>query len=337
MTAPEAADLLLEFGVWNGVNLDGGGSTTMVLRYPGQAPAIINCTTDPNYERPVANHLGFRVIPAHDHATLVAAYAFGATDATQPVYNAPSVNYTKLRHDSGSTTSLQYDAVRGYGYTSLTGLDTTPNDNRGVLDGDPIYAENIGAKGSAGTIVFRADVPNGKYRFVAAGGNVAEYNHVSRVRVRGDGGAWVTMLDHEHVDHWTVWRMGFGDRVPPPADGAGHDGGATADPRFRPLVNSPVIAVTGGHLEFEQTGRGVNSPDQWGGDLCLLELWRLETKTPDLDADGNVDLDDYALWAACLNGPGNTPAPGCLLDADFDTDTDVDLADFALFQAAFTR
>ncbi len=55
----------------------------------------------------------------------------------------------------------------------------------------------------------------------------------------------------------------------------------------------------------------------------------------DQDADGDVDLDDFALFAPCMTGPDNGPYPeGC--DAfDFDRDLDVDLADLAGFQRAF--
>jgi hypothetical protein len=148
---------------------------------------------------------------------------------------------------------------------------------------------------------------------------------VSRIRVRNGGGAWVNMLDHEHVDRWTIWRVGFADKVPPPADGAGHDGGATTDPKFRPLVHSPVIDVTVGYAEFEQTGRGVNTAEKWGGDLCLLELWRLDPAPADLDGDGDVDMNDYAIFVECLGGPF-VPGPG-----DYDADGDVDVADFALW------
>ena len=253
----------------------------MVLREPGQGPQIVNLTT--GSERAVANHLGFRVVPDHDEAVLVAAFAFGATDHMQAVYNEPSVNYVKLRQESGSTASIEYDAVRGYGYTDLTGLNPVPNDNSAAFNGDQIYAENIGVKGALGTIIFRVDVPNGVYRFVAAGGDAGEYNHVTKMRVRNGGtGLWVNLIDHEHVFRPTIWRVGFADKIPPPADGGGHDSGTYTDPTFRPLFNSCVVSVTGGYLEFQQIGKGVNSADLWGGDLCLLELWRMILPSPDI-------------------------------------------------------
>ena len=55
----------------------------------------------------------------------------------------------------------------------------------------------------------------------------------------------------------------------------------------------------------------------------------------DSDHDGDVDLSDYAAFAACLTGPGG----GLLLDCDvfdFDEDNDVDVGDFAVFQRSFT-
>jgi len=64
----------------------------------------------------------------------------------------------------------------------------------------------------------------------------------------------------------------------------------------------------------------------------------------DFDDDGDVDLDDYTVFADCLAGPGATPAPTdpqvtvqeCLDVFDSDRDDDVDLADFASFQEYFT-
>jgi len=54
----------------------------------------------------------------------------------------------------------------------------------------------------------------------------------------------------------------------------------------------------------------------------------------DLDDDGDVDLDDFAIFADCVSGPDVPVQPGCEA-ADLDSDGDVDLADFALFQRAF--
>ena len=52
MTFKEMADFLLSIGVTNAVNLDGGGSTTMVVR-----GTVVNSPSDPDGERSVANSL----------------------------------------------------------------------------------------------------------------------------------------------------------------------------------------------------------------------------------------------------------------------------------------
>jgi hypothetical protein len=51
---------------------------------------------------------------------------------------------------------------------------------------------------------------------------------------------------------------------------------------------------------------------------------------PDIDADGDIDLTDYAGYAECLTGPGSALTNGCG-PADLDNDNDVDLRDFAAF------
>jgi hypothetical protein len=55
----------------------------------------------------------------------------------------------------------------------------------------------------------------------------------------------------------------------------------------------------------------------------------------DLDADGDVDLGDFATFQTCFNGPNQAPARGGCAAADLDADGDVDLADFATFQTCF--
>ncbi len=54
----------------------------------------------------------------------------------------------------------------------------------------------------------------------------------------------------------------------------------------------------------------------------------------DLDQDGDVDLNDFSIFAGCMMGPGVVYPGGCDY-ADMDDDLDVDLADFAGLQASF--
>jgi len=56
-------------------------------------------------------------------------------------------------------------------------------------------------------------------------------------------------------------------------------------------------------------------------------------KNGDIDLDGTVIPDDYAMFVDCLTGPGGGMNPGCGA-ADLDNDFDVDIRDFAAFQGA---
>ena len=61
----ELADIILELGATAALNLDGGGSTTMVTA-TDHGPVLLNApihTKIPMRERPVANHLGFYANP----------------------------------------------------------------------------------------------------------------------------------------------------------------------------------------------------------------------------------------------------------------------------------
>ncbi len=55
----------------------------------------------------------------------------------------------------------------------------------------------------------------------------------------------------------------------------------------------------------------------------------------DLDGDGDVDLDDHAVFVGCVTGPGGGVDAGCE-GADVDSDEDVDLLDWGHLQRLFT-
>lgn len=78
---------------------------------------------------------------------------------------------------------------------------------------------------------------------------------------------------------------------------------------------------------------------QSGTDMVLTLKGKVPVFPFDDNADGNVDLADFAGFSACFVGPGGEPL-GDPCDPcnnhDADGDGDVDLADFASFQEAFT-
>lgn len=56
----------------------------------------------------------------------------------------------------------------------------------------------------------------------------------------------------------------------------------------------------------------------------------------DYDADGDVDWDDYDMFASCFSGEGVTPGDPACLFFDFDSDADVDCTDWEVFAEAWT-
>ncbi|MEM7158090.1 MAG: phosphodiester glycosidase family protein [Myxococcota bacterium] len=63
VTLPELAELMVELGVYDGIEFDGGGSATLVVEDEDGEPEVLNSpihTRIPGRERPVANHLGVR-------------------------------------------------------------------------------------------------------------------------------------------------------------------------------------------------------------------------------------------------------------------------------------
>jgi hypothetical protein len=61
------------------------------------------------------------------------------------------------------------------------------------------------------------------------------------------------------------------------------------------------------------------------GSVYVYELERCG----DINEDGVIDMNDYALFHECMTGPGAPVRLSCE-SADLDRDTDADLHDFAL-------
>jgi exopolysaccharide biosynthesis protein len=80
MTLPEIADLLVDqYGVYNALNLDGGGSTTLAMEDPAtQTGRIVNASSDNPSGRSVGSNLAIFATPIPEPGpfTLVAAGLF---------------------------------------------------------------------------------------------------------------------------------------------------------------------------------------------------------------------------------------------------------------------
>ena len=102
MTTPDLARLMLGFGAVDAVNLDGGGSTTMVLADSG-IPRLVNVPVGlndlPGTERPVGNNLAvfaFAVPAPRASWLLFVGLSLGGVYLARPVSIRPPVRYVGL-------------------------------------------------------------------------------------------------------------------------------------------------------------------------------------------------------------------------------------------------
>ena len=66
VTLTELAEIMLYHGGYNAINLDGGGSSTMVIEGAGGSPRVLNSPINngiPGRQRPIGNHLGIYAKP----------------------------------------------------------------------------------------------------------------------------------------------------------------------------------------------------------------------------------------------------------------------------------
>jgi len=277
-----------------------------------------------------------------DVAKPVAAFAFGSRDIAVPTYNVPSLNYTVVLHVNNEPGLLQYDEAKGYGYDviypenspyggrngfGVFGPFDDSRNNRGDFPDEnvqeQVYDSFIGAKnfldecnadtqGDISTpcdppegIIFRVDVPNGQYRFVAAVGEV-DNTHTHRL-VAEDGGSGppeniganhvVLVNNHDQAQYdigqiegddpgdAVFARVGFDGKIPPVGDGIAPDPAfVNQDENGMPTdadPSSPILEVTQGYIRIHQLqGNSNDGPggakDVNGGDIVILELWKVD-------------------------------------------------------------
>ncbi len=274
--------------------------------------------------------LGAATVSLSAAPTLEKAFIFGSRQLTCEVFNAPGTNYTVVYQGTPQQLAYDEVRGWGYevlypagtspfgnrgGYGIFGPFDDSANNRNQFPDTCPseIYDSFIGAKNftnecsvntvgdpetpcaEAGLtpegIIFRVDVPNGKYRFVAAVGS-ADNRHAHRIIVE-DGGAgppenlgdnFVVLVDNFDQAEYcpgTFARVGFGCFIPPPAEGPqfvnmDSEGKVTDGP-----PDSPTLEVTQGYIRVHQLQANSNdgacgTRDANGGDMVILEIWRVD-------------------------------------------------------------
>ncbi|MCZ6795962.1 MAG: CotH kinase family protein, partial [Planctomycetota bacterium] len=257
----------------------------------------------------------------------VESFIFGSRLLDCEVPGEPGRRYTVVLH--GSPDDLEYRVARGWGYevvnpgdASRRGygrfgpFDDSPNNRTQFPDTCPseIYDSFIGAKTFGAScvnqpapaggpclppegIVFRVDVPNGAYRFVAAVGS-ADNTHVSRIVVEDGGQGPPASLGPNHVvlvnNHdqaaegpGVFARVGFDGFLPPAGAVNGfvnmdENGMATGA-----APSSPTLQVTAGTIRVHQMKGATIGGDGNGGNMVVLELWRVSDRFTPVERGSN--------------------------------------------------
>ena len=139
----QTADWLIRFGAYNGINLDGGGSTTMVMADCAGNPIQLNVPIDqaiPRHERVIGNHLGM--------------FAKPLPGFINDVTNTPGDTFAIITWTtvSNATTQVQYGPDPSYGTKTVP--DPTPRMNHsatitGLNPGTTNYFQVISTTGTA--------------------------------------------------------------------------------------------------------------------------------------------------------------------------------------------
>jgi hypothetical protein len=112
MTSKEVGTLMAGFGAWRAINIDGGGSTTLVIKSEG---GVVNSPSD-GCCRVVSNHLGVQIV--EPYGDLTGFVRHGSIDnEVEPIIGA------SVTLSSGETTTT--DAEGRYSFTRVAAGDVT--------------------------------------------------------------------------------------------------------------------------------------------------------------------------------------------------------------------
>jgi exopolysaccharide biosynthesis protein len=298
----ETAQWLIRFGAYNGLNLDGGGSTHMWISNGDGGAIVLN---SPSEDRAVGSHLGIfaaPLTPSLIRSYIYADFEYGyeGTFSESPGYSgstygidaslssADAVNMDSFSGDWSQRLVIIDDGIPNGGWfvRHVSGPNASRSDN--VIRPTNGFV-GLWAKTSTAGIELSLAIDNTD--------NVTADRGVRRVMIT-DGQWHLYEWDLQDDDQWEGWFDGDGliDTV---------DFTIDSIQIFGPDVDATIFIDVIGH----------NS----NGSLIYLF-----SNPGDFEPDGDVDFADYAQFAS--HWPD--AAPGSW--ADLDGDNDVDLQDLAV-------
>lgn len=339
MRTDEMANMLIDFGVDQAINLDGGGSTTLVFGDgAGGAARTVNSPSDGSSsqqrgsERSVGNHVGLFATPNPGYVPLVApprpgafdpvltdltildgfnggegrfaSTPFGASGSTNGITSASTADYDGTQSQAGAG-SQRITLVRNQNSTArlrhLSG-GGNPLNNRVAISGDD-YA--LGVQGYVGfflkTTEADLEVGIGIDDGVAGGSTGLETS--SRLPVIADGKWHLYEWNLADAAQWENFSGGNGVIGGPSAYVDSlffYSGGSTAGDTFTMFLDTVAYNPHGSLASLAAAG-----------------------EIGDYDLDGRIDGRDLAKWEGDF---------GASAYSDADADGDSDGADFLAWQ-----
>ena len=207
-----------------------------------------------------------------------------------------------------------------------------------TIDGKGVWDPGEGE--TAGIITVRLEDENGKRISWDSSAVDGTYNTI--------GGTLNTFSVESGFDQnspsYTATIIVFGYRTPSWGTGATvfFDNVSITDPTgtvlsedFETVVGPTPGALTGMDI-YGVTLAMENGVFTWGSnDSLIIDNLRYTPLPRSCDADGDVDLAEFATFQTCFSGEGGGVASGCGC-SDVDGDDDVDLADYTLLNEFFT-
>jgi len=303
----ETAEWLIRFGAYNGLNLDGGGSTHMWISNGDGGAIALN---SPSEDRAVAGHLGVfaDLLPPDFLRAYIYADFEGGYEGTfnkSPGYSGSTYG---INETSSSADAVNTDSYRGDWSQRLVIVDDgIPNGGWFVrhISGPSASRSNNIIRLTTGFVGFWAKTSTAGIELALAiddTDNVTADRGVRKAMI-ADGKWHLYEWDLQDDDQWQGWVDGDGliDTV---------DFTIDSIQIFGPDVGATIFIDDIGHNK--------------NGSLIYL------FSTPgDFEPDGDVDFADYSRFASQWPG-GYAESAGA---ADLDGDNDIDLQDLTILLA----
>ena len=278
MSLKTLAENMIRLGVYNGINMDGGGSSTMVIAGRG----LMNRPEGGTYQRPVASHLGF--------------FASAECTPSEEVCNHIDDDCDKLVNEEGVCEAAEDPSVQSMIY------DPQNTD----IDGDG--RSDICARGAAG--IYCALSESGDLTSVrvvlplsddSGWNDVSNYGTIRFADYDGDGRADICARDDSGVKCWIFDGENFSvsSETIPMADADGYN-----DVKYYSTIRFADINGDGrddmcarfkeGFRCYPSQGNGWGTPVELG-DMSDEQGWGnpqyySTIRTGDIDGDGRMDV-----------------------------------------------